>query len=76
MMDIETPRLILHAIVVPVALAAGLGADQVVSQQLVVFTVLFSVLGGIESGLLVRARRRLGAVTSSWLRRGWLPQTR
>ena len=63
-------------VVVPFAFAAGLGADPVVSQQLLVFTVLFAVLGGIESWLLVRARRRLGAITSSWLRRGWWPQTR
>jgi len=62
--------------VVPFALAAGLGADPVVSQQLVVFTVLFTVLGGIESWLLARARRRLDVVTSSWLRRGWWHQTR
>ena len=62
--------------VVPFALAAGLGADPVVSQQLVVFTILFTVLGGIESWLLARARRRFGVVTSSWLRRGWWPQTR
>ena len=63
-------------VVVPFAFAAGLGADPVVSQQLLVFTVLFAVLGGIESWLLVRARRQLGAITSSWLRRGWWPQTR
>ena len=61
--------------VVPFALTAGLGTDPVVSQQLVVFTVLFTVLGGIEGWLLARARRRLGVVTSSWLRRGWWPQT-
>jgi len=62
--------------VVPFALAAGLGADSVVSQQLVVFTVLFTVLGGIEGWLLAHARRRLGVVTPSWLRRGWWPDTR
>ncbi len=61
---------------VPFALAAGLGADPVVSQQLVVFTLLFTVLGGIEIWLLTRARRRLGVVTASWLRRGWWPDTR
>ena len=63
-------------VVVPFALVAGLGADPVVSQQLVVFTVLFSVLGGIEIWLLARGRRRLGVVSASWLRRGWWPQTR
>jgi hypothetical protein len=62
--------------VVPFALAAGLGADPVVRQQLVVFTVLFTVLGGIEIWLLARSRRRLDVVTSSWLRRGWWPETR
>ena len=62
--------------VVPFALSAGLGADPVVSQQLMVFTVLFTVLGGIEIWLLARARRRLGVLTSSWLRRGWWPDTR
>jgi hypothetical protein len=62
--------------VVPFALAAGLGTDPVVSQQLIVFTVLFTVLGGIEIWLLARARRRLDVVTASWLRRGWWPDTR
>jgi hypothetical protein len=62
--------------VVPFALAASLGADPVVSQQLMVFTVLFTVLGGIEIWLLARARRRLDVATSSWLRRGWWPDTR
>jgi len=61
---------------VPFALAAGLGADPVVSQQLVMFTVVFTVLGGIETWLLARARRRLHVVTSSWLRRGWWPEKR
>jgi len=45
-----------------------------VSQQLVVFTVLFTVLGGIEIWLLASARRRLGVVTGSWLRHGWWPR--
>ena len=62
--------------VVPFAVAAGLDTDPVVSQQLVVFTVLFTVLGGIEIWLLARTRRRLDVVTSSWLRRGWWPETR
>jgi hypothetical protein len=62
--------------VVPFALAAGLSADPVVSQQLAVFTVLFTVLGGLEIWLLARARRRLGVVTTSLLRRGWWPETR
>ena len=60
----------------PFALAAGLGADPVVTQQLVVFTIVFTVLGGMETWLLARARRRLGVVTASWLRRGWWPEAR
>jgi hypothetical protein len=51
-------------VVVPFAVTAGLGADPLVSQQLVVFAILFTVLGGIESWLLARALRRLGVVTS------------
>ena len=62
--------------VVPFALAAGLDTDPVVRQQLIVFTVLFTVLGGLEIWLLARARRRLDVVASSWLRRGWWPETR
>ena len=62
--------------VVPFSLAAGLGTDPVVSQQLVIFTILFTVLGSIETWLLTRAQRRLDLVTPSWLRRGWWPETR
>ena len=62
--------------VVPFALVAGLDTDPVVSQQLMVFAILFSLLGGIETWLLARGRRRLGVVPSSWLRRGWWPGTR
>jgi len=62
--------------VVPFALAASLGADPVVSQQLVVFAVVFTVLGSIETWLLARARSRLRVVPPSWLRRGWWPETR
>jgi hypothetical protein len=60
---------------VPFALAAGLGEDPVVGQQLVVFTVVFTVLGVVEAWLLLHGRRRLGAVPPSWLRRGWWPGT-
>ena len=56
--------------VVPFALAAGLDTDPVVRQQLMAFTVLSTVLGGIETWLLARARRRLDVFASSWLRRG------
>lgn len=62
--------------VVPLALAAGLGPDPVVRQQLVVFTVVFTILGTIETWLLACAQRRLGVVDGSWLRCGWWPQTR
>jgi hypothetical protein len=62
--------------VVPFALAASLDTDPVVRQQLVMFTIVFSVLGGIETWLLARAQRRLGVVTASWLRPGWWPETR
>jgi hypothetical protein len=60
----------------PFALAAGLDTDPVVSQQLVMFTILFTVLGGIEAWLLARAQRRLGVVTPLWLRHGWWPGTK
>jgi len=62
--------------VVPFALAASLGTDPAVRQQLVVFTIVFTVLGGIETWLLARAQRRLGSVAASWLRRGWWPESR
>ncbi len=62
--------------IIPFALAAGLGTDPAVRQQLVIFTVIFTVLGSIEAWLLIRSRRRLDLVTPSWLRRGWWPETR
>jgi hypothetical protein len=62
-------------VVVPFALSAGLDADPVVRQQLGVFMVLFTVLGGIEIWLLARAQRQMGVVTSLWLRHGWWPET-
>ena len=62
--------------VVPFALTAGLGTDPVVTQQLVVFAIVFTVLGGIEIWPLARSRRRLDVVTASWLRRGWWPEAR
>jgi hypothetical protein len=57
--------------IVPFALAAGLDNDPAVSQQLVIFAILFSLLGGIETSLLAVGRRRLGVITPVWLRRGW-----
>jgi hypothetical protein len=62
--------------VVPFALGAGLGADPVVSQQLLIFAILFSLLGGIEAWLLACFGRRLDAVAPLWLRGGWWPGTR
>lgn len=62
--------------VVPFALAAGLGSDPVVKQQLIVFAVLFSVLGGVELWLLVRSRSRLGVALPTWRLHGWWPESR
>jgi hypothetical protein len=62
--------------VVPLALAAGLGTDPAVRQQLVIFTIVFTTLGAIETWLLACAKRRLGLVDASWLRRGWWPETK
>ncbi len=44
---------------VPFALAAGLGDDpsRAESRQLVIFTIEFTLLGGIETWLLARAQR-------------------
>jgi hypothetical protein len=58
---------------VPFALASDLDSDPDVRKQLVVCSILFTVLGGIETWLLAHARRRLGVVTPLWLRRGWWP---
>lgn len=57
--------------VAPVAWAAGLVADPDVAPQLVVFTIVFVVLGGAEAWLLIRATRRLLPVPAPWLRPGW-----
>lgn len=54
----------------PFALAAGLGADPVVAPLLVVFTVVFGVLGGIEAALLARAFAGAGGVRVT-TRAGW-----
>jgi len=62
--------------VVPLALAAGLGPDPVVRQQLVLFTIVFTTLGAIETWLLACAQRRFGPVDARWLRHGWWPGTR
>jgi hypothetical protein len=60
--------------ITPMALADGLGDDPVVRPQLVAFTIIFAILGGIEAWLLAAARRRIGATPATWLRRGWWPR--
>lgn len=61
-------------VAMPFALAAGPGAEPVVSRQLVTFVIVFTVPGGIETSLLVCAQRRLSVVRAWWLRRGWWPE--
>jgi hypothetical protein len=60
-------------LVTPFAVAAGLHTDPEIRTQIVVFTVVFTALGSVQLWLLVRGRRRLGSVTSAWLRDGWWP---
>lgn len=60
-------------LITPFALAAGLGGVPEVSVQLVVFSVLFTVLGVVELILLIRGARLLGPVPRVWLRPGWWP---
>lgn len=55
----------------PVALVAGLAEDPTVASQLIAFTVVFTVLGGIETWLLVRAARHWSAPGPGWLRETW-----
>lgn len=50
---------------VPFALAAGLGTDHFVRQQLVILTIVFTLFGGNETWSLVRALRRLSVVRTS-----------
>jgi hypothetical protein len=59
-------------VVTPFSLAAGLHADPDVRTQLVMFTVVFTVLGAVDAWLLAVGRRRMGPV-GSWLRPGWWP---
>ena len=56
--------------IAPFALEAGLGGDPAVRVQLVVFSVLFSVLGGFEGWLLATAGRRMGRV-GAWRTQSW-----
>ncbi|HEU4514550.1 MAG TPA: hypothetical protein VFR87_15695 [Nocardioidaceae bacterium] len=60
-------------LVTPFAVAEGLHTDPEIRTQIVVFTVVFTALGAVELWLLIRGRRRLGSVTSAWLRDGWWP---
>ena len=60
--------------VTPIALASGLGADPKTVAQLVAFTLTFTLLGAIETWLLVLGTRRMHAVTPDWLLSGWWPQ--
>lgn len=60
--------------VTPMALADGLGDDPVVRPQLIAFTVIFTVLGGVEAWLLAAAQRRIGAAPAGWLQSGWWPR--
>jgi len=55
----------------PFAIDAGLQANPDVRPQLVVFTVLFFVLGAIEAWLLTVANRRAGDIIQRWRRRSW-----
>ncbi len=57
--------------VTPFAWAAGLETDPAVRTQLIVFTVLFTILGAVAAWLLGVGQRRLGQVISPWLRAGW-----
>lgn len=57
-------------VVTPLALTAGLGDDPAVGGQLVAFTVVFTVLGGVEAWLLAAGARR-STPPSHWRRDGW-----
>ena len=61
-------------LVTPFALAAGLWDDPVARPQLVAFTVVFAVLGGVQLALLVVGGRRTTTPSVGWLRPGWWPE--
>ena len=63
-------------VVAPFAWAAGLQTDPEVRTQIIVFIVLFTMLGAVEAWLLRLGQRRLGPVTASWVRAGWWPSAR
>jgi hypothetical protein len=57
--------------IAPFAVATGLQADAGIAAQLVVFSVVFGVLGAVEAWLLVTGARRMGPAGGRWLREGW-----
>jgi hypothetical protein len=58
-------------VLVPFAVAAGLHSEPAIAGQLVVFSVVFTVLGVIEAALLTVAHRRMVGARQSWRRAGW-----
>lgn len=59
--------------VTPFALVAGIHEDATVASQLVVFSIVFTVLGAAEVWLLAASRRRMDVVGRAWLRSSWWP---
>ena len=57
--------------IAPFAVAAGLQADAGIAVQLVVFSVVFGVLGAVEAWLLVTGASRMAPAGGHWLREGW-----
>lgn len=57
--------------IVPLAAAAELHRSSEVAVQLIVFSVVFTVLGAFETWLLVLIRRRMGVAPERWGRAGW-----
>lgn len=63
-------------VVTPFAWAAGLQANPQMRAQIIVFTVLFTILGAVEAWLLGLGLRRLRPETEPWMRAGWWPAAR
>jgi hypothetical protein len=57
--------------IAPFAIAQGLHTQPAIATQLVAFSVVFGVLGVIETWLLAVGARRMLPDTRGWLRRGW-----
>lgn len=57
--------------VTPVAWVAGLGTDPEAVRQMVIFTIVFGVLGAVEAWLLIRTSHRLLPVPAQWRRDDW-----